>query len=432
LAALVALHDGGIEALPLDAKWGDLYNNRDAELERRVGAAAGWLHAGRARREALTLGWLIHLRSAGRDLVRDAAGLVHALADVAGQHLRTLMPDFTYLQHAQPTTLGHYLLGFAYPVLRDAQRLARELRSVNSCPAGSASTNGSRLPLNRERLRELLGFERLVVHNRDAMWQSDVPINLMAVLVSLATTADRLAEELQIWATDEFGFVELADRHCRTSVIMPNKKNPYALAAIRGKARELDGQLMGVIVTNQTPSGQLDNRNTAYELLPNAITTVRNLLTLLAEVVAAACFNVHRLRQQADAGFTYGTELADLLMQREGIDARSAHEIVGAVVAEQAARPTDLATCIATRFSMRTGRAMQTDAALLLPELTAERIVAGRCGIGGCGPDSVEHMMADLQNEAAALVAEVDAVTAATQFPATLRRGVAELLGRQW
>jgi argininosuccinate lyase len=433
LGALVALHDGGLEALPLEAKWGDLYNNRDAELERRLGTtAAGWLHAGRARREALTLGWLIQLRAAGRDLVRDTAGLIHALANLAVQHLRTLMPDFTYLQHAQPTTLAHYLLGFAYPVLRDAHRLARELRSINSCPAGSGSTNGSRLPLDRERLRELLGFERLVVHNRDAMWQSDVPINLMAVLVSLATTADRLAEDLQIWATDEFGFIELADQHCRASVIMPNKKNPYAVAAVRGKARELGGQLMSVIATNQTPSGQLDNRNTAYELLPNAITTVRNLLVLLAEVVTAARFNVERLRQQADTGFTYGTELADLLMQREGVDARSAHEIVGAVVAEQAARPTDLAACIATRFTALTGRVMQTDPVMLVPGLTAEHIVGGRRGIGSCGPHSVELMVAELRSETDALAAEVARVTATTQFPAKLRRRVAEHLGREW
>lgn len=435
LEALVALHDGGLEAVPLDAKWGDLYNNRDAILARQLGTAAGWLHAGRARREALTIGWLIQVRAAGRDLLRDAAGLIDALARTAETHVETLMPDFTYLQHAQPTTLGHFLLGFAYPMLRDARRLSLELGGLNSSPAGAASTNGSRLPLNRQRVSDLLGFEQLTVHARDAMWQSDVPINLMSVLVSAATTADRLAEELQIWVTEEFGFAELADRHCRTSVIMPNKKNPYALAAIRGTARELGGRLMSVIATNQTPSGQLDNRNAAYEIVPAAISAVRSTLALLAEVVTEARFDVARLRQQAATGFTYGTELADLLMQREGIDARTAHEIVGSVVAEQV-RSADahapLAACIAARYAAVTGRSMQTAAAALLPELSAERIVANRQGVGSCAPPQVREMAAAVRREAGMLVASCEAAAAAAEFPSRLRAAVAAQLGKTW
>ena len=186
LEALVALHDGGLASLRLEAKWGDLYNNRDAELGRRLGADAGWLHAGRARREALTIGWLLHLRRAGAELLEKTAAVLDSWAAVAERHAETLMPDFTYLQHAHPTTLGHYLLGFAYPVARDAERLDAALRQADASPAGSASTNGSRLPLDRERMRELLGFGGIAVHDRDAMWQSDVPISLMAVLVSLA------------------------------------------------------------------------------------------------------------------------------------------------------------------------------------------------------------------------------------------------------
>ena len=432
LEALVALHDGGLAAVRLDAKWGDIYNNRDAELERRIGKPAGWLHAGRARREALTLAWLIHLRSGCHDLVGQAAALVRTIADVAEQHAGALMPDFTYLQHAHPTTLGHFLLGFAYPVLRDTQRLADTLRYINSCPAGSASTNGSRLPLNRERLCELLGFAELIVHNRDAMWQSDLPINLMSVLVSFATTADRLVEELQIWATAEFGFVELADQHCRTSVIMPNKKNPYVLSFIRGKARELGGQLMSVIATNQTPSGQLDNRNAAYELVPAALSTVQGLLTLLSEVLGAAQFKTARLRQQADSGFTWATELADLLLQREGVDARAAHEIVGAVVAQQCTdQPPPLAASIAGCFRAATGQPIHGPAADLIPELNAERIVATRTALGGCAPDAVRQMTASLREAMEQVVVHNDAAKVAT-FPALLRGCVSEQLGRTW
>ena len=199
LAELVALHDRGLEGMRLDAKWGDLYNNRDAELQSLLGDRAGWLHAGRARREALTIAWLVHLRGAGAALLREMIGAMRRLTAAAAEHRQTLMPDFTYLQHAHPTTLGHYLLGFVYPLLRDTQRLLFEWHRINESPAGSASTNGSRLPLDRQRMCELLGFGGLTLHNRDAMWRSDVPINAMAVLVSATTTASKLAEELQVW-----------------------------------------------------------------------------------------------------------------------------------------------------------------------------------------------------------------------------------------
>lgn len=434
LEALVAMHDGGLAALPVDAKWGDLYDQRDAELRRRLDRGAGWLHAGRARREALTLGWLIHLRGATRELVHAAGSLIRTIADVAERHAESVMPDFTYLQHAHPTTLGHFLLGFSYPALRDAQRLQRERGYLDCSPAGSASTNGSRLPLDRERLRELLGFERITIHNRDAMWQSDVPINLMGIIVSLATTADRLAEELQIWATAEFDFLTLADRHCRTSVIMPNKKNPYALTYIRGTARELDGKLVSVITTNQTPSGQIDNRSTAYPVVPEALEAVRGMVTLLGEVLADATFNAARMRAQADTGFTFGTELTDLLMQREGVDSRSAHEIVGTVVATQLRtgnQPSSLAGNLQRAFRDATGRDLSTPAAAFIPELSAERIVLSRAGVGGCAPDSVRQMCAQLRQQTTQLLDDVETAAAAT-FPALLRRCISEHLGRTW
>ncbi len=434
LRALVDLHKGGLMALRLDAKWGDLYNNRDAALEARLGATAGWIHAGRARREALTIAWLIHLRGAMRTLAHDVSSCVDAITDVARRHVDSLMPDFTYLQHAHPTTLGHYLLGFAYPLARDLSRLRQEITGLNASPAGCASTNGSLLPLDRARLCRLLGFSSLTEHNRDAMWQTDVPINAMAILVSLATTADRLAEELQIWSTEEFGFVELADRHCRTSVIMPNKKNPYALSHIRGKARELVGQLVSVITTNQTPSGQLDNRNTAYDLLPRATATVRAILNLLGEVVAQAQFDVARLEQQARSGGTWATELADLLLQHEGVDARTAHEIVGAVVRELVQRQVQQpeADVLSRCFKERTGRALKTRVRDLVRELDAAQIVHQRATRGGCAPREVRRMANELQKQVSRDTGAIERQASATRFPEVLRAAIAQRIGKAW
>lgn len=435
LEALVTLHDGGLESLSLEAKWGDIYNNRDAELTRLIGADAGWLHAGRARREALTIGWLLHLRSAGAALLATAADVLDAFAEAGERYAETLMPDFTYLQHAHPTTLGHYLLGFAYPLARDAERLEAALADADRSPAGAASTNGSRLPLDRERMRALLGFDGITVHDRDAMWRSDVPIAITSALVSLATGAARLAEELQIWSTDEFDFVELADRHCRTSVIMPQKKNPYALTSIRGKSREIDGHLVSVIATNQTPSGQIDNRNTSYELVSRDLGDVRGVLGLLGEILATATFNVERLRQQANAGFTFGTELTDLLLQRERIDSRSAHKIVGAVVKSHAAEKVDspaLAAGLAAEFQRACGRPLSTPAAELLAEAHPDRIVRGRTGPGSCAPDAVRRMSGELRAQAAAQRQRAAHRAVAAEFPSLLRGAVSKHLGRTW
>ena len=433
LAALVTLHDEGLAGLQLDAKWGDLYNNRDSELQRRAPAAAGWLHAGRARREALTLGWLIHQRTVAAALLRDAAELVCALADLGARHAENAMPDFTYLQHAQPTTLGHFLLGFAYPLWRDVQRLEREWALLDACPAGASSTNGSRLPLDRERLRALLGFARINVHSRDAMWRSDVVINLMGVLVSLATDVARLAEELQLWATEEFGYATLADAHCRASVIMPNKKNPYALSFVRGQARELSGSLMSVIATNQTPSGQIDNRNTSYDVLPRALGGVRGLMRLSREVLLEMTFHLDRLRAQAGSGFTWGTELADLLLLRERVDARTAHEIVGATICAQAAAPAQpFAAALGAAFQAAAGRPLAASPAELWAEIQPERVIACRQGVGSCAPQTVREMAAELRGAAASLVEGVDAAERAAEFPARLRLAVGARLGRPW
>jgi argininosuccinate lyase len=433
LAALVELHDQGLAALELDAKWGDLYNNRDSELQRRVPDAAGWLHAGRARREALTLGWLIHQRVALAAVRRNLAALLRVLADLGARHADDVMPDFTYLQHAQPTTLGHFLLGFAAPLRRDAERLALEAALLDESPAGAASTNGARLPLDRERMRLLLGFRQVNVHSRDAMWRADVAINLMGVLVSIATGTARLAEELQLWATDEFGYVSLADEHCRASVIMPNKKNPYALSFIRGQARELDGTLMSVIATNQTPSGQIDNRNTSYEALPRGLEVVDGLVRLLGEVLERMTLDVARLREQARHGHTYGTELADLLLLRERVDARTAHEIVGATISAQigpAAKPFGAA--LTEAFKHAVGRSLKVGADELWREVQPEQVVASRLGIGSCAPATVRAMASDLRAAADALSGAVDAEEKDSGFPETLRTAVGAYLGRTW
>jgi len=204
LSALLRLHDTSLQRIPLDPTLGDVYNSRESLLQQAVQGVAGWLHAGRPRREASNIAFLLAVRQRVLDLVGALASLSNALTDRASQHTDTIMPDYTYLQHAHPTSLAHYLLSFGYPIWRDFDRLQAAFGRVNRCPGGAGSINGSRLPLNRRRVADLLGFDGVVTNTRDAMWQADLPIEVIGAVVAAMINVDRLAEDLQIWCTREF------------------------------------------------------------------------------------------------------------------------------------------------------------------------------------------------------------------------------------
>lgn len=330
LAALLELHEHPRDFVP-DPGRGDLYTNREAWLSGRT-AATGWLGVGRARREATTTAFLIKVREVLLELAQAlaAAGLV--LTARALESRDALMADYTYLQAAQPTSFGHYLLGFAYPLQRDLERLRALYAKVNRSPAGCGSTNGSRLPRDRQRLAGLLGFEDLAIHARDAMWQADLPIEAMAMLATILINLDRLAEDLQIFSTGEFALVELDDRHARASKIMPQKKNPFALTHVRGLANGMIGRLTASATAGRTPSGQPDNRLTLYGTLPRAIDDTREAVELMAEVVQCLVFHERHARDRLDRSFATATDLAEVLVRECGLDFREAHRLVGHLV----------------------------------------------------------------------------------------------------
>lgn len=334
LRGLLELHAIPPEQFPFDPSYGDIYTNREQALRERVpeGGADGWLRLGRARRESSTVGYLITTRAHLLRLIEAHAALIGALLRLASEHRATLMPDYTYLQKAHPTTLAHYLLTFAAPLLRDAERLRAAYGRVNQSPMGGGSVNGSRLPLDRARAAELLGFEGIAAHTRDAMWQADIAIEVAADVVILMTTLDRLAEDLYLFATEEFGYVTLADAHSRTSVIMPQKKNPYSLAYVRGAARASGGALYTIIATNQTPSGQPDNRIFAYGELPRALDRATRTVRLLTGVLERAEWQIERMAARAGEGFSGATDLGDYLSEAADLDPRTAHRLIGYAV----------------------------------------------------------------------------------------------------
>ncbi len=325
----------------VDSRYGDIVNARERELERRVGEAAGWLNAGRPRREAGRIAFRIALRTRLLDLAEAVARFAAALTETAAGERDTPMPDYTYLQVGQPTTAGHWLLSFAYPALRDAERVLADFAHVNRSPAGAGGVNGSRFPLDRERLSELLGFSEPIAHTRDAMWQTDGFAEAAWHAALAATNASRFAEDAEIYGSDEFGLLRIGDELCRASALMPQKRNPYALVVVRGGARTLLGRATGVLAAQQTPSGRTDNLLHAYGEVPGAVDLATRLLDLAAATAETLTFDPAAAARALERGHALATDAAEDISLRTGRPYRDAYREVGRAVAAGAFEPHD-------------------------------------------------------------------------------------------
>lgn len=399
LKTLVEMHHLKPEKIDFNNALMDVYMNRNYMLKQRSPETAGWLQAGRSRREVSTLAYLIVTRTELLEVLRTLLILMETLLDFAEEHKATLLPDYTYLQRAHPTSLAHYVLTFVQPMSRDLDRLKSAFYRTNKSPAGSGSTNGSRLPLDRKRLAELLNFEGLIVHARDAMWQSDGPIELMSVAVALLCNVDRFSEDLQIWATSEFNFVELSDSHSRPSIIMPHKKNPYSLAFIRGTAREMVGRLTSTVVLQATPSGQVDNRIFSYSMVPKSLTETKKCLSLLSSTISDLIIHKDAMKEAVSEGFGGTTDLAEEIMIQHNIDASTAHLIIGNAVTSAKKMGKQLTAGLvnnAAKDLLDSSFKISRDQIKKITD--AESIVATRTGLGGASEKSVQEMIITLRN----------------------------------
>ena len=228
------------------------------------------------------------------------------------------MPDYTYLQAAQPTTAGHWLLSFAYPALRDLERLRGDFEWVNRSPAGTGGVNGSRFALDRERLAELLGFSRPIEHTRDANWQTDGLADLTSHAAIAATGASRFAEDVEIYGSEEFGLLRIGDELCRASALMPQKRNPYALVVLRGGAGTLIGRATGVLATQRTPSGRTDNLLYAYGEVAGAVDLAARLLRLAAAVAESLTIDAARAERTLRDSAAMATDVSRGDQPRDG------------------------------------------------------------------------------------------------------------------
>ena len=386
------------DEFPYDPAFGEPYNSRERFFVSKLGKDAGWLHAGRPRREAVRIALRLHLREQVVDLIEAGAALADVLARTAAQHSRTWMPDQTYLQHAQPSTFGHYLLSFAYPVLRDLRRLVDALAWINSSPGGAGCVNGSRLLDDRGPVAELLGFDTVIEHTRDAMWQTDGLVDVLAVVASLVGTQSKLAEDLEIWASSEFDYVTLADGFSRSSILMPQKRNPYALSIIRGASGTLIGRVSGFLAVVKSPSARSDNLIYAYGEVPRALDLALRTTRLTTGVVRTLTVNAARMAAALESGFSQATDLAEYVMQTCDVDYRTAYEVVGVAVRETSAAGLRGVDVTGERLDAAAadliGRPLGLAERDLTEVLDPRRIVETRTAAGGAAPPVVEGMAA--------------------------------------
>lgn len=387
------------ETFPYDPSYGDPYNCRERYFAERLGNDAGWLHAGRPRREAGRMGLRLGLRRQVVGLMEDTAGFAEAAAFLADLHAETLFADQTYLQQAQPSTFGHFVLTFAFPALRDLDRLANSLTWVNRSPGGAGCVNGSRLAISRDREAELLGFGGVIEHTRDAMWQVDGLVDLLATSANLLLNMSKLAEDLEIWDSQEFDFVDLAGPYTRASVLMPQKRNPYALSIVRGAAGVLIGRLSGFLAVVKTPSARTDNLIFAYGEIPRSLDLAAKVTRLMTGVVASLRVNQDRMWASLESGFSQATDLAEWVMQTCGVDYRTAYLVVGSAVrraSREGLRGVDLTgEMLDAAAREASGIDLRLSGRDLTEVLDLRAIVLTRDSRGGAAPDVVRRMATD-------------------------------------
>lgn len=397
LPALLEMLEIPLEEFPYDPVYGDAYNSRERELERRLGSVAGWVHTGRTRREAGRIAFRLALRDRILDLHEAVTHFLAAIAVQAAAHAGSVWADTTYLQPAQPSTFGHYLGSFGEEATRHLDRLEQAFRWADCSPAGVGGVGGSRVPIDRERLAELLGFAAPGSHTRDVMWAVDGLADAVVAAAQAATTIDQLAEDLEIFASPNFSYVTLDASLCRASVLMPQKRNPYALAVIRAGAGTLIGRATGLLVTQRTPSARTDNWLHAYGEVAGALDLARQVVALGAEVTRTLEVDQDALAEAAGRNFTGAADLAEELLLQHGMDYRSAYRVVGRAVAaavedgRTSLTVDDLsrATNHVLGNSLTKVRPVTFESETLSAALDPAKIVAGRTVLGGSAPERV-------------------------------------------
>ena len=363
----------------------DVHLNIEKALTAKIGDAGKRLHTGRSRNDQVATDVRLYLRDAVDHIQSGIRACQVSLLDQAEQHASTVMPGFTHLQVAQPVTFGHHMLAYVEMLARDHERLADVRKRINRLPLGAAALAGTSYPIDREFVARELGFDGVCENSLDAVSDRDFAIEFTSAASLVMVHLSRLSEELILWMSPRFGFIDLADRFCTGSSIMPQKKNPDVPELVRGKTGRVFGHLMGLLtlMKGQPLAYNKDNQEDKEPLF-DTVDTLVDTLKIYADMLKGIHVKPEPMRQAALQGFSTATDLADYLVKK-GLPFRDAHEAVAQAVRAAEAKKCDLADLTLVElqaFSPLVGEDV-------FAMLTLEGSLSSRDHVGGTAPDQV-------------------------------------------
>jgi argininosuccinate lyase len=368
----------------------DVHMNIEARLISLIGEVGKKLHTGRSRNDQVATDIRLYLRDMTGPIAEQLTRLQTALLNVAEREAETILPGFTHLQTAQPVTFGHHMMAWFEMLSRDAERLNDCVKRINSMPLGAAALAGTTFAIDREQTAELLGFERICQNSLDAVSDRDFAIEFNSFASLLMMHLSRFSEELIIWSSAQFDFVDLGDAFCTGSSIMPQKKNPDVPELIRGKTSRVYGNLFNLLtlMKNQPLAYNKDNQEDKEPLF-DTIDTLLGSLRVYADMMGVMTVKPDNMRQAALRGYATATDLADYLV-RKGVPFRDAHEVVGLSVAYGIEHQKDLSELSLAELQNFSSHITED----VFDVLTLEGSVAARDHLGGTAPNQVRAAVA--------------------------------------
>ncbi len=370
----------------------DIHMNIEARLTELIGEPGRKLHTARSRNDQVATDFRLWLRDAVDQTDHLLKQLQRALIDRAEQHVDAVMPGFTHLQAAQPVTFGHHLLAYVEMFGRDRGRFTDGRARLNECPLGAAALAGTSFPINRDATAEALGFARPMTNSIDAVSDRDFALEYLSNAAIAAVHLSRMAEELVLWSTHQFGFVKMSEAFSSGSSIMPQKRNPDAAELVRGKTGRVVGSLAGLLMTLKgLPLAYSKDMQEDKEPVFDAVDSLHLCLAAAAAMIEGMTVDRERMRLAAGVGYTTATDLADWLVRALSMPFREAHAVAARAVRLAEAEAVDLAELSLDQFRSIDERITND----IFQVLTVEQSVASRTSFGGTAPikvlDAVRH-----------------------------------------
>jgi argininosuccinate lyase len=365
----------------------DVHMNIESRLTQLIGNAGKKLHTGRSRNDQVATDIRLYLRDQVDDILAEINRLQLALLDLAEKEASTILPGFTHLQAAQPVSFGHHMMAYFEMLTRDAERLVDCRKRMNSMPLGSAALAGTTYPINRKRTAELLGFDRICLNSLDGVSDRDFAIEFLSAASVIMMHLSRFSEELILWSSAQFHFIELPDSFCTGSSIMPQKKNPDVPELVRGKTGRVYGNLtsMLTIMKSQPLAYNKDNQEDKEPLF-DTVDTLKACLRVFADMVPTIETQRDIMYNSTKKGYTTATDLADYLVNK-GLAFRDAHEVVGQSVSYGIEHQKDLSEMSLEELQSFDDR-IEND---VFEVLSLEGSLAARDHLGATSPNQVKQ-----------------------------------------